>query len=181
MLWRVTHRRPPAILGQGVRVSGRLMIVGPGRVVIGDRCEFAGEAGAPNVLITSSPESEIVIGDGTRRNGAHLQAAASIRLGRDCLVADCHVLDTDFHTVDPVERKAGVVPPPRPVIIGDEVWICSRAAILKGVTIGDRAVIGYRAVVRRDVPADVVVICHAAQVVKTTRQRPSRSVRQPSR
>lgn len=149
--------------------------------MIGDHCEFAGEAGAPNVLIASAPESEIAIGAGTRLNGAHVQAASSIRIGCDCLIADCHILDTDFHAVDPAERRAGMCPPPRPVVVGDEVWICSRVAILKGVTVGDRAVIGYRSVVRRDVPADAVVIGNPAQVVKILTARRGCSVPEGAR
>lgn len=165
ILWRI-RSRPGVRLGHGVRVSGSLRAVGSGCIDIGDGCEFAGEAGAPNVLIASGPESEIVIGAGSRLNGAHIQAASSIRIGRDCLIADCHIMDTDFHSVDPSKRKAGTVPAARPVVIGDDVWICSRAAILKGVTIGDGAVVGYRAVVRRDVPARAVVIGNPAEVVK---------------
>jgi chloramphenicol O-acetyltransferase type B len=38
------------------------------------------------------------------------------------------------------------------VTIGNDVWICHEALILSGVTIGDGAVIGARAVVSRDVP-----------------------------
>lgn len=175
ILWRLKRRSRGLMVGEGVRVSGRLYVRGPGTVTIGDHCEFAGEAGSPNVIITGSSDSRIEIGAGCRLNGAHIQAASSIILGADCLVADCHIVDTDFHAVDPEARKRGDVPAPRPVIIGNEVWICSRAAILKGVTIGDRAVVGYRAVVRRNVPANAVVIGNPATVVKIldgSRQEP---------
>ena len=38
------------------------------------------------------------------------------------------------------------------VVIGNDVWIGREAVILSGVTIGDGAVIGTRAVVTRDIP-----------------------------
>lgn len=43
------------------------------------------------------------------------------------------------------------------IIIGNDVWIGYEAAILAGVTIGDGAVIGARALVTRDVPPYTIV------------------------
>lgn len=45
-----------------------------------------------------------------------------------------------------------------PVVIGRHCWICSNVVILKGVTIGDNAVIGAGCVVYKDVPKGVVII-----------------------
>ena len=43
------------------------------------------------------------------------------------------------------------------IIIGNDVWIGYEAAILAGVTIGDGAIIGARAVVTKDVPPYTIV------------------------
>lgn len=43
-----------------------------------------------------------------------------------------------------------------PIVIGDHVWIGIRALILKGVTIGDGAVIAAGAVVTKDVPPNTL-------------------------
>ena len=43
------------------------------------------------------------------------------------------------------------------IIIGNDVWIGYEAVILSGVTIGDGAVIGYRAVVTKDIPPYTIV------------------------
>ena len=43
------------------------------------------------------------------------------------------------------------------IIIGNDVWIGYEAVILAGVTVGDGAVIGTRAVVTRDVPPYTIV------------------------
>lgn len=40
-----------------------------------------------------------------------------------------------------------------PIVIGSGVWIAARATVLRGVSIGDEALIGAAALVRRDVPA----------------------------
>jgi acetyltransferase-like isoleucine patch superfamily enzyme len=54
-----------------------------------------------------------------------------------------------------------------PVVLGDDVWIGADATILKGVTIGDRAIVGAGAVVTSDVPADTVVAGNPARVIRT--------------
>ncbi len=43
------------------------------------------------------------------------------------------------------------------IVIGSDVWIGYEAVILSGVTIGDGAVIGARAVVTKDVPPYTIV------------------------
>lgn len=43
------------------------------------------------------------------------------------------------------------------IIIGNDVWIGFEAVILAGVTVGDGAVIGTRAVVTKDVPPYTIV------------------------
>ena len=68
------------------------------------------------------------------------------------------------------ERRSGVTftaDNVLPVTIGNDVWIGHGAVILKGVRIGDRSVVGARAVVTRDVPADTVVAGNPARVVKS--------------
>ena len=43
------------------------------------------------------------------------------------------------------------------IVVGNDVWIGYEAVILAGVTIGDGAVVGARAVVTRDVPPYTIV------------------------
>ena len=43
------------------------------------------------------------------------------------------------------------------IVIGNDVWIGYQAVILAGVTVGDGAIIGSRAVVTRDVPPYTIV------------------------
>jgi acetyltransferase-like isoleucine patch superfamily enzyme len=52
-----------------------------------------------------------------------------------------------------------------PVVIGRNVWIGARVLILKGVTVGDAAIIGGGAVVSRDVPAFAIALGVPARVV----------------
>jgi len=52
------------------------------------------------------------------------------------------------------------------VVIGDDVWIGSRAILLSGVRIGKGAIIGAGAVVAKDVPEWAIVVGNPARVVK---------------
>ena len=52
------------------------------------------------------------------------------------------------------------------IIIGNDVWIGYEAVILAGVTIGDGAIIGTRAVVTKDVPPYTIVGGVPAKLIK---------------
>jgi acetyltransferase-like isoleucine patch superfamily enzyme len=45
-----------------------------------------------------------------------------------------------------------------PITIGDSVWVATRAAVLRGVTVGDGATIGAHALVSPDVPVGGIVL-----------------------
>ena len=77
------------------------------------------------------------------------------------------ILDNDFHAFDQVkgEWRNEYATNSRPILIGRFVFIGARAIILKGVTIGDRALIGAGAVVTQDVPPNHLAAGNPARVV----------------
>jgi maltose O-acetyltransferase len=56
---------------------------------------------------------------------------------------------------------------PEPVIIGDDVWIGTRAIIMPGISVGKGAIIGASSVVTKDVPEYAIVCGNPAKVVKS--------------
>ena len=56
-----------------------------------------------------------------------------------------------------------------PVIIEDKVWIGTRSIILKGVTVGEGAIVGAGSVVTKDVQPWTVVAGNPAQKIKELR------------
>src|SRR4051812_30018086 len=80
-----------------------------------------------------------------------------VSIGRECIVAD-RVMLIDFdHGVVETERPIrlqGIYK--RDVHVGSNCWIGYGACILRGVTVGDNAIIGTSTVVTRDVPANAV-------------------------
>ena len=159
-------RHPRLETGAGLTVKGKFIVRGPGRVVIGDRCEFDNATGRPNVLWTHSPEAIIQIGNDCYFNGVEINALTAITIRNRCLIADCLLMDTDFHSVYADRQTAGAVAKTAPIIISENVWIGNRSMILKGVSVGINSVIGAGAVVRTSVPANVVVIGNPHQIVK---------------
>jgi acetyltransferase-like isoleucine patch superfamily enzyme len=96
-----------------------------------------------------------------------ISAYKRIEIGRECVIAD-RVMLIDFdHGVVEVERPIrlqGIYK--RDVVIGNNVWIGYGACILRGVRVGDNAIIGTSAVVTGDVPANAVVAGVPARVIR---------------
>ena len=65
------------------------------------------------------------------------------------------------HRPSRILRTAGAC---KPVVIGDEVWIGCRVIILKGVRVGQGAIIGAGAIVTKNVPPMAVVVSPRATV-----------------
>ena len=89
--------------------------------------------------------------------------AKNIKIGEDVAIArDVIIRDTDGHNIlyEGYEKD-------KEVIIGNHVWIGNKAMILKGVTIGDGAVIAAGAIVNNDVPEKSLVAGVPARVIKT--------------
>ena len=101
------------------------------------------------------------IGEGSFVNHrSEIIAHERVEIGSHCLFAwDVQVMDSDSHSVDGLPHTA-------PVVIGDRVWIGCRATVLKGVTVGDGAVVAACSVVTRDVPPRALVAGNPARVVR---------------
>jgi acetyltransferase-like isoleucine patch superfamily enzyme len=103
--------------------------------------------------------SECSIGDRTE-----IHCGKSIKIGDKTIIAwDCNILDRDYHGVDSGDEAIS------PVMIGTNVWIGCRVIVLKGVSIGDNAVIGAGSVVTKNVPASTLVAGNPAKIIKRIR------------
>ncbi|HET8843584.1 MAG TPA: hypothetical protein VFN35_19125 [Ktedonobacteraceae bacterium] len=77
------------------------------------------------------------------------------------------ILDTDFHSIRSDRRMNPNANVRRASItIGNNVWLAGQTAVLKGVTIGENSVVGFRGVVTGNVPPNVIVAGNPAQVVR---------------
>lgn len=110
----------------------------------------------------------IHIGDNTYINGAELLTTdnSQIIIGNNCLISYDVVIRTDMHNHEPSKPiiEQGITA--KDIKIGDNVWIGHGVYIMPGVTIGSNSIIGARAVVTKDIPADSVAVGIPAKVIK---------------
>ncbi len=96
-----------------------------------------------------------------------ISAYQHVRIGEQCVIAD-RAMFIDFdHGVVEIERpirQQGIYK--RDVIVGSNVWIGYGACILRGVSVGDNAIVGTNSVVTKDVPANAVVAGIPARVIR---------------
>jgi acetyltransferase-like isoleucine patch superfamily enzyme len=121
-------------------------------------------------LIAANAESHLTIGNGVGISGAVIYCSNQITIGDYVNIgAGARIYDTDFHPLDAAARRShdGSRIRTAPVRIGDDVWICAGATVLKGVTIGARFIVACGAVVAHDVPEDVIVAGIPARVIRS--------------
>lgn len=140
-------------IGAGTRLHGQLLLFwNDGEISIGRHC---------------------FIGAGSR-----IWSQSSISIGNHVLIShgvDIH--DTDSHPLVSSERRidamgifqdAYVTPTKtlsRSIIIGDDVWIGMKSSVLKGVRIGDAAIVAAHSLVIKDVPPGSIVAGVPAKIV----------------
>ncbi len=84
----------------------------------------------------------------------HFQDHGGVTLGDGCLIGHNVVFATLNHGTVPEDREAMY---PAPIRLGKNVWVGSNSTILRGVTVGDNAIIAAGSVVTKDVAANTVV------------------------
>ncbi len=124
------------------------------RVLLHKNCKLSawGTDGKATIKIGS----RTYIGDRTE-----IHAGACVTIGDECDISwDCTIMDRDYHKLNSDKEVFA------PVTIGNHVWIGCKATILKGVTIGDGAVVAAGSVVTRDVPPRALVAGNPARVIR---------------
>ena len=136
---RVAEIRRAARLGNDVFLAGDLVVKRPAKLSIGDRTYVSREC--------------------------FFDCKGGLEIGRDCHFSTGCVVYTHDHDLH--ERRPFGKEIPKPVKIGDGVWIGAAARIVPGVAIGNGAVVGFGCVVTRDVEPGEVVVSPAHRVLKT--------------
>ncbi len=93
---------------------------------------------------------------------AILYALGAIKIGRRATISQGAYLCAGTHDY----RDPAMPLLKSPVTIGDDAWVCTDAFIGPGVSIGELAIVGARAVVIKDVPKAVIVAGNPACIVK---------------
>lgn len=172
---RLRARLQGVALGRHVKIVGRLRIkrAGGARILIGDGvCLYSHPVANPvigrshSTLHAMAPGAIIELGREVGCSSVCICAAKEVRIGEGTIIgAEAMILDNDFHLPLPDWRWGNAAAETaKPIRIGRGCFIGTRAIILKGVTIGDGAVIAACAVVTCDVPAECLAAGNPATV-----------------
>jgi len=129
--------------------NGALVVTGKFTITTG--CRVVVENGAT-----------LELGGGLMNYNSSIACFKNIKIGKDVAIAENVIIrDSDNHDVLDGKHVQS-----KPIIIGDHVWIGMNSVILKGVTIGDGAIIAAGSVVNKNVPPKVVAGGVPARVIK---------------
>jgi len=142
------------LIGCDTVVRGELMTFGHGgRIVLGDWC---------------------YVGDGTR-----IWSALSITIGNRVLIShSVNIFDNLTHPLHASQRHQQtkaiferghpreLALGERPVTIHDDAWVGAGAFVLRGVTLGQGAIVAAGAIVTKDVPPFSIVAGNPAVIVR---------------
>jgi acetyltransferase-like isoleucine patch superfamily enzyme len=123
----------------------------------------------PVILATLTSSAVIKIGK-VGISGSSICAATGISIDDySGLGANSSIYDTDFHPINANDRRnqqSILDAISKPVVIGKDVWVAANAIILKGVTIGDGAVIGAGSVVTSNISEKAIYAGNPAKKIK---------------
>jgi acetyltransferase-like isoleucine patch superfamily enzyme len=155
--------------GRNLRIDGRLIIRGPGRVIFGDNVRV----GLTVTPWTYGPTAVISIGSDSFINGTSFGCQREIRIGARAILGRASIMDTDFHSVEIDRHQAEAPVRVAPVVLDENVWVGAQVGILPGTRIGRNSVVGFGAVCTGVFPENVVIAGNPGKVVKTLTPRGS--------
>ena len=141
------------------------LIIGKGSIVNGS-------------LISDREGSIIKIGENTFIDRSMIVSAERIEIGDDVLIAGgCYIVDHNSHSLSWEKRRHDVKNwfegkkdwanvNRAKVVVKNRAWIGFNCIVLKGVTIGEGAIVGAGSVVTKDVPDYTVVVGNPARVLR---------------
>lgn len=137
-------------------------------------------------FVFENEQGVIKIGDRTFIGGGTFVSIDNICIGNDVLISwGCTFMDNNAHSLNWNYRKNDVEDWKKgldenkighykdwkhvksaPIVVKDKAWIGFEVSVLKGVTIGEGAVVGSRSVITKDVPDWTVVAGNPAKVIR---------------
>jgi len=164
----------------GVKLTCRCKTDSPFEV--GRDCVVSGH------FVLEKDSGKFRIGDSTFIGGGSFISIDRIEIGSDVMISwGCTFIDNDAHSLVSAERADDVKDWKRgidegkvgayknwknvehaPILVKDKAWIGFNSIILKGVTIGEGAVVGAGSVVTKDVPDYAVVGGNPAKIIRYT-------------
>jgi len=116
----------------------------PGTVIFKGRCNIGHGS-----KISIETNGTLILGDNfTISAESSIAVSSEIQFGNNCLLSwDILIMDTDFHKIK--DEFGNIINAPKPIIVGNNVWIGCRSLILKGAKIPNNCVIGADSIVSK--------------------------------
>lgn len=161
-LWGIKYGRGCSFRGNMIFYRG----VGSS-ITIGDNCSFNSDShfnfrGINHCCILQTRKGgNISIGNHCGFSGVSLVSNVSVTIGNDVLIGTNTIIgDRNDHENRYPEWQ------PKPIIIGNNVWIGMNSVIMRGVTIGNNVVIGANSVITKDIPDNAIAVGIPCKVIK---------------
>jgi acetyltransferase-like isoleucine patch superfamily enzyme len=153
-------------VGRNLSIDGLPFVSGHVKIEIGDNVWLGGKVAILSGKMLDEPRLII-------RDNAEVGWNVLISVNREVIIEehvrvsyDCRITDSDAHPHEADLRAAGQPARPeniRPVRICKNAWIGNGTHIMKGVTIGEGAIIGANSVVMTDVPPYCLAVGNPAR------------------
>ena len=115
-----------------------------------------------NSRVSINKNAILEFGSGYINSNLNLACFNHIKIGNNVAISENVVIrDSDNHQITNSNHEVS-----KPIIIGNNVWIGMNVVILKGVTIGDGAIIGAGTVLTKSVPNNSLVVGVPGKVIK---------------
>lgn len=157
-----------------VILRGRIRIHGSGKLVIEDGVKInsssmANQAAGTRTVFYILEDALLKIGKNTGISNSTFCCTKGISIGDNVTIGgDCIFYDTDFHSIYAEKRRErsdnNIIS--KEIDIKNDVFIGAKCIILKGVSVGERSVIGAGSVVTKSIPNDEVWAGNPAKFVK---------------
>ena len=132
---------------KNVSFLGKTVVKNNGILQIGQSTIFQSDFQLTRLAIGKN--ARLTIGDDCFMNSVIIATNISIEIGNNCHFAPfVHLMDSDFHDLNDrsLSGKNG------PILIGNNVQLGARVIVLRGVTIGNNAVVLPSSVVTKNIP-----------------------------
>ena len=142
---------------RGSKMETRILIEEGGEMIVNGNFTMFG-----NSYIRVVSGGKLILNGGFINENVQITVGDTVIVGKEATIGrDVVIRSYDGHTIIQDGYKVS-----EPICIGDHVWIGQGATILKGVNIGEGAIIAAGSVVTKDVPKNSIVGGVPAKVLK---------------
>lgn len=172
---RMQFKWKKVLCGKNIHTFGKIYIKNEGRgIKIGSNCCFNSSfwsnpvGGEERIILRTLEKGRIILGDGVGMSNSVIVSAEEVEIGDNVMIgAGVKIYDTDFHSLKYDLRIVGHEGVKKGKIkIEEGAFIGAGTFILKGVTVGEKSVVGAGSVVTKNIPPQEVWAGNPAKFIK---------------